>query len=412
MLTPRGVATLVAGLAMWLAARIVGSAGLEIVGLGLAALPVVALAASRWRRRRLEVRRRLSDPRVAPGARVTVEVGIDNRSVAATPFMLIEDRMPSALGRPARLVLAELPGRTGGRVAYSVVPQARGRYPLGPLSVDVTDAFGMARQRLRFDLRDEVVVTPEIEDLASGVDPSTGPSFGAARARQLLRVGEEYFTMRQYQHGDDLRRLHWPSVARTGELMIRQDEATRRANGLVFLDQRRAAVGQVRGAAFERAVSAAASVGVLLLRAGFQLRLATSDMAPTALTEERFLDALAGVTDGNARTLAPSLAHLRAAASADTSLVFVSAPPPPAELASLIRAASSFGPKLAVLVHASEPSSLPPDRQAQLEGRATQARLALARAGWDCVILSPSTRLVERWHTPNASRDPRLASNA
>ena len=44
--------------------------------------------------------------------------------------------------------------------------------------------------------------------------------------------------MRQYHEGDDLRRIHWPSVARTGELMIRQDESSQRANGLVFLDSR------------------------------------------------------------------------------------------------------------------------------------------------------------------------------
>jgi hypothetical protein len=43
---------------------------------------------------------------------------------------------------------------------------------------------------------------------------------------------------------------------------------------------------------------------------------------------------------------------------------------------------------------------LPPERQAQLEGRASQARLSLARAGWDVIVLPPSMRLLERWHTP------------
>ncbi len=409
MLTARGIAVAIAGVAMWLTARIVGSPGLEVVGLGLGALPVLALALSQWSRRRLDVRRRLSDARVRPGTRVTVEVEIENRSVAPVSFLLLEDKLPSALGRPARLVVAELAGRSGQRVGYTLLPQARGRYPLGPLTVDVTDAYGLTRQRLEFAAHDELLVTPEIEDLRSAPNQPTGQSFGSTRARQLLRVGEEYYTMRQYQEGDDLRRIHWASVARTGDLMIRQDEATRRASGLVFLDQRQAAIGQSRGAAFERAVSAAASVGELLVRAGFQLRFATADMAPTALTEERFLDALAGVTHAQARTIAPSLVHLRAAASTDTSLVFVSGPPAPAELAALSRAGSGFGPKLAILVYPLELASLTPDRQAQFEGRGTQARLALTRAGWDCLLLSPSTRLSERWHTP---RHRRVASSA
>lgn len=409
MFTTRGITVIGGGLAMWVAARIVGSPGLEVIGLGLAVLPLLALVVSARGRRTLEVRRHLSDRRIRPGARVTVELEVANRSVAGGSVLLVEDRLPPTLGRPARMVITDLPGRSARRVAYAIVPQVRGRYPLGPITVDATDAYGLTRRRLSFDVRDEVTVTPVIEDLSAVATPSPGPSFGAARARQLLRVGEEYFTMRQYQLGDDLRRIHWPSVARTGDLMIRQDEATRRASGLVFVDQRQAALGQTRGGAFERAISAAASVGVLLTRAGFQLRFATADHPPGPVTEERFLDALAALSHSQARTIAPALTHLRAAASADTSLVFVSGPPAPTELAGLMRAGSGFGPRLAVLVYPLEPASLPPDRQTQLEGRATQARLALARAGWDCVLLSPSTPLTERWHAPSPRR---LASNA
>ena len=119
-----------------------------------------------------------------------------------------------------------------------MLPQTRGRYRLGPLTVDVSDPFALTRQRMEFDELDDLLVTPEIEDLFSAPDPGLGPNWGATRARQLFRTGEEYYTMRQYQLGDDLRRIHWPSVARTGDLMIRQDESSRRASGLVFLDNR------------------------------------------------------------------------------------------------------------------------------------------------------------------------------
>ncbi len=206
--------------------------------------------------------------------------------------------------------------------------------------------------------------------------------------------------MRQYQEGDDMRRIHWPSVAHTGELMIRQDESSRRSSGLVFLDSRESALGQIHGPAFERAVSVAASLGVLLARGGFSLRLSTAESSPAPLSEERFLEALAGVSHSHARSIGPALAHLRAGASGDTTLVVVSAPPLPAELTSLIRSGSGFGPKLAVLVYAIDPATLPPERQSQLEGRATQARLALTRAGWDCIVIPPNARLKDRWHTP------------
>ena len=101
-------------------------------------------------------------------------------------------------------------------------------------------------------------------------------------------------------------------------------------------------------------------------------------------------------------SIGPALAHLRAGASAETTLVFVSSPPAPQELASLIRSGAGFGPKLGVLIYPVDPGTLPPERQAQLEGRATQAapgpepgRVGLHRP-------APSMKLKERWHTPKA----------
>ena len=400
----RGVAVLFTGLAMWLAARIIGSPGLEVVAVGLAALPAIAALFVRWSRQRIAVHRRLSDVRVAPGTRVHVQIDVENRSFAATSFLLLEDRLPSVLGRPARMVVSGIPARDSQQVSYTVLPQSRGRYQLGPLSVDVSDPFALVRQRLEFDDREELIVTPEIEDLSDAPDAAFGANVGISRTRNLFRTGEEYYTMRQYHEGDDLRRIHWPSVARTGELMIRQDESSRRANGLVFLDSRETALGQTHGPAFERAVSVAATLGVLLSRGGFSLRLTTADTPPAPMSEERFLEALTSVAHAQVRSIGPALAHMRAGASGDSTLVAVAAPPQPAELTSLIRSGAAFGPKLAVLVYPVDPDTLPPDRQSQLEGRATQARLALTRAGWDCIVLPPSMRLKDRWHVPKERR--------
>jgi uncharacterized protein (DUF58 family) len=400
MLAGRGVIVFVTGLAMWLAARLLGSPGLEVVAIGIAALPLLAAFAAKRGAQRILVRRRLSDVRVKPGARVMVTLDLENRSPIATSFLLLEDRLPAPLGRAARLVIGGIRAGSREQATYTLVPQSRGRYLLGPLVVDVSDPFALTRLRLEFDDRDELLVTPEIEDLGAAPDPSSGPSFGASRARQLFRTGQEYYTMREYQEGDDLRRIHWPSVARTGELMIRQDESTRRASGLVFFDTRAPALGRTHTPAFERGVSVAASVGVLLARRGFVLRLGTTELPAAALSEDRFLDALTGISHSEIRSIGPALAHLRAGSSPDTSLVFVSAPPVPAELGALIRAGAGFGRKLAVLIYPTDPVRLPPERQAQLEGRASQARLSLARAGWDVIVLAPSMRLQERWHTP------------
>ena len=403
MLTPRGIAVALAAVGMWVAARILGSAGLETVAVGLLLLPFIAALVVRWGTRTIHVQRHLSDPRVSPGSRVTVRLDVMHDGAAKPSFLLLEDRLPPSLGRPARVVVAGS-ARALQHVSYTIVPNARGRYLIGPMAVDRTDAFGLTRRRVLLDGRDELLVTPEVEDLRAPTEATSVTNVGSARARQLLRTGEEYYTMRGYQEGDDLRRIHWPSVARTGELMIRQDEASRRAAGLIYLDNRESMLGPERGAAFERAVSCAASIGALFTRNGFALRLGMDEMPIATVDEDAFLDLLAGVRPGRGRSLGRVMTGLRLAGAQDTSLVFVGAPPPAQDLPPLVRAGGSFGPKLAVLVHPLDPETEPDARRSQLTSRATQAHLTLVRAGWDCLILSPSLRLRDRWHTPKAHR--------
>jgi hypothetical protein len=186
--------------------------------------------------------------------------------------------------------------------------------------------------------------------------------------------------------------------------MIRQDEASRRAGGLLYLDSREALLGPAGSPSFERAVSCTASVGALFARNGYALSLGADESPIQTVTEERFLDLLSGLVHGRSRSLARTLTQLRHAGGGDVSLVFVGAPLPPQELSPLVRAGGAFGPKLAVLVHPMNPEDAPANRRTQLESRATQSQLTLARAGWDVLLLSPATRLRERWHTPRARR--------
>ncbi|MEW6059760.1 MAG: DUF58 domain-containing protein [Actinomycetota bacterium] len=393
----RGALVFAAGLGLWVAARVAGSPTLHILAVGVAVLPLVAALFARRNRQRLHVRRRLSDHRIAPGRRLTVDLEIENDAPASTSFLLLEDRIPAALGRPARLVLTGIAAKGKRHASYSLTAQARGRYSLGPLTVDISDPFALTRIRVEFDRREDLVVTPEVEELEAQPSSPFGSTSGLSLAKHLFRTGDDFYTMRPYLEGDDLRRIHWASVARTGQLMIRQDESSRRSVAAIFLDTRESAVGKAHSPSFERCVSAAASMGVLLARHGFTLKLATSQTNPTPVTEDQLLDALAGVGHDASRALSAGLTRLRSVAAGDTTLVAVTAPPLPNELTSLIRAGVVFGPKIAVLVYPIDPGTLPPDRQARVEGRATAARLSLSRSGWEVLVVQPTGRLRDAW---------------
>src|SRR5262245_59367241 len=252
----RGVLVFASGILMWVGARMLGSPTLHMVAVGLVLLPFAAALFARWSRQRVRIRRHLSDTRVPPGQRAYVGPELGNQAPATTPLPMIEDRLPPQLGRSARLVVASLPARGRQRVRYSITPHQRGRYVLGPLTADLSDPFALTKLRVEFDERDELVVAPEVELLGSGPDSPFGMTSGLALAKHLFRTGDEFYTMRPYVEGDDLRRIHWPSVARSGELMIRQDESTRRSTAVLFIDTRDSAVGQTHTPSFERATRA------------------------------------------------------------------------------------------------------------------------------------------------------------
>jgi len=394
----RGLVVFFGAIGMWIAARFVGSPELHIVAVGIAVLPFASAALVRWSRAHLQVTRRLSHTKVQPGQRVTVELEVENGAPTSTSFILVEDRLPPTLGRPARLVLSGIPGRNSQRVSYSMVCRTRGRFSIGPLRMDLSDPFALTKVRLEFSERDDLVVFPEIEELDRAPSSQYGSGAGESASRQLFRTAEEFYTMREYVLGDDLRRIHWPSVARRGKLMIRQDESARRSLATVVLDTRVGAFGQAYSEPFEKAVSVAASLGVHMSRSGFGLRLATGQFRPVPMTEEAFLEALASAGHTPTKPLGTMLVPLRTSAVPDTTLVVVTAPPKPPDVAAMTRIGTIFGPKIAAFIYPIDPETLPVGQRATIVDQATSARLSLVRAGWDVFVLPPQGRLQDIWH--------------
>jgi uncharacterized protein (DUF58 family) len=389
MPTRRGWTAFAAGLLTWIVARLVASRDLHMLAVALVALPWLATLLIRWTPTRLEIRRHLSTARASLGAKVEVHLTIENTGRTTTSFLLLEDQIPVGLGRPMRLVAAGIPPRNHQTLHYHLVCRQRGRYDIGPVTIYLSDPFGLARTRVEAPARSELVVYPDVEDISASGLVTQGAGAGEAAVRHLYRSAAEFYTMREYVEGDDLRRIHWPSVARTGRLMIRQDESTRRSSATLFLDTRQTALGAYG--------SVAASLGRALSVAGFALRLGMVDTAPAPMTEEHLLELLAGTSPSRAQSLAPSMANLRASSPSDSTLAVVSAPPLPIEVSLLSRIGTTFGRKIAVFVYPVNPSTLSPDAASELEGRATAARASLTRAGWDVYLVQPEGRLADVW---------------
>jgi len=409
--TRRGWAAFSAGIGLWIGARFAGSPDLHMVAVGVLAMPFLASAFVQWNRLNLTIHRHLSSVRLFPGTRVVVTLSVENKGPGTAPFLLMEDSLPPSLGKPARVVVTGIPPLNSERVSYSVLCRQRGRYTLGPVSVFVSDPFGLARITIRIPETNDLIVYPQVEDIPANELSLQGAGFGDSSSRQLYRSAAEFYTMREYVTGDDLRRIHWPSVARTGQLMIRQDETTRRSAATVFLDNRTLTLGSVGSPGFERAVSAAASMGRALLRAGFAVRLAAIDSPAEPMGEERLLETLAGATPTRERGFGGALAALRGSALAESTLVVVTAPPIGAEVEMLQRFGARFGRKVAILVLPVRIESLPAEAAAEMQGRVRGAVHMLRGARWKVCVLPPDGRLAEEWKNSTIRRPLTVSSS-
>jgi uncharacterized protein (DUF58 family) len=265
-LTRRGWSLVGAALGLVVGSFLLGT--IEMLVLGLAALALLA-GVTGWlllgRAPDLAFQRRVMPDRLQVGADGRIDLRVENRGTRATPLLVATDWFDEGR-RAARFLVPPLPPDTTARAAYRVPTRRRGRYRVGPLAVSATDAFGLARRLLPTVPDSEVLVRPRIHDIVAPVAVGSrvaGESDVPAPRPMASDLGDEFLTLREYELGDDLRRVHWRSTARTGDLMIRQNEARWRSRAAVVLD---AHPDGHDAESFEVAVEAVASVVARLVR--------------------------------------------------------------------------------------------------------------------------------------------------
>lgn len=270
MLTRSGVLVAVGALGSFIVGRLLGVTELYVLGAAAMALVVLALA---WVRRRppaLSVARHLRPARTSVGTLARVDVELENRGSRTSPVVTVIDEVAGTVG--AHLIAAPVPAGSTLHLGYRLPTAQRGLLRVGPLRLELTDPFGLARRIVPGVGEAVLTVLPAIDPLDTGPigggrhEPLNGLSTRSMAARGI----EDLATLRPYVVGDDLRRVHWPSSARVDGLVVRRDEEHWQGHLTVVLDTRPDAMDP---ACFERAVSAAASLVHAVGEAADRIRL-------------------------------------------------------------------------------------------------------------------------------------------
>ncbi len=404
-LTTRGRAFLAAGIVTTVAGATLGQRDLLRVGVLVAALPVVSTWVVTRTRYRLACSRRLEPPRIPAGQAASVVVRLDNVSRLPTGLLLVEDRVPYALGSRPRFVLERVEPRGHRAVSYPVRSDVRGRFAIGPVSIRLLDPFGMCELQRAFTSTDALTVTPAVVPLDAVPLGGEWTGSGESRARSVATSGEDDVTTREYRHGDPLHRVHWRSTARRGELMVRREEQPWQARATLLLDARaRAHRGEGPASSFEWAVSAAASIGVHLVRRGYAVRLVSDSGAHVTSAahdadgigadyEGFLLDALAVLPASSGSSLSDVAPVLRR--SADGLLVAILGGVDLEQAAALARLAHATT-AIAIVLDVATWSAVTRGQQ-QVHGDSERAAMLLERSGWRVVRARAGDDVARCW---------------
>jgi uncharacterized protein (DUF58 family) len=273
VLTRQGWMLAWGGVGMIVIARLVGLAELYVFGAAALLLLLLAVLAVRLSRLHLQIDRRVHPAQVHAGSPSRVEIRVRNLHTRPTPLLRLSDPISDREG--ADLFVPPLGWHVSAAASYQLPTQRRGLLKVGPLHVTVSDPFGLSHSSTAGAEAVEVVVYPWVDPIPP-VPFTVGhdPLAGSLQLHELGRAGDDFYALRPYVVGDDLRQIHWPSTARHDELLVRQQEQSWQGRTTVMLDLRKPTHDPET---VEVAVSAAASVLSANSRRNDLVRLLTTD---------------------------------------------------------------------------------------------------------------------------------------
>jgi uncharacterized protein (DUF58 family) len=286
-MTGTGWATLAVAVLLGAAGLVLGYA--TAVALGLTGLALCALAGlTVLVRPNVRLIRKVTPSRITVGRPAAGRLVVTNLARWPQPAIVVVDRLG---GRPREVPVPALKVGGSRTVHYPVPTERRGRLTVGPLTVECRDPFGFFRRAQSQGETDVLWVHPRMHKVFP-VPVGTVPDF-EGRMEMAKKGSTSFASLREYVPGDDPRRIHWRTTARTGVLTVRESVDTMEPTVTVVLDTRSSVLD---ADSFEHCVEIAASVAESTLdsgRPGRVLIVGEDEQAMAEAGADSLLDRLA-----------------------------------------------------------------------------------------------------------------------
>ncbi len=197
---------------------------------------------TQWIGRSLQFKRHSRLSRVSVGDVFEEHFEVFNQSRLLIPWVEVRNqtKMPFATG--SRL-LTFVRGKQKRQYLARTWLTRRGRFELGPTTVVAGDVFGLFNITKKIAAAQSLLVLPMLVPIQSFMSPPGILPGGQVIRRKSPDVTPHASGVREYAYGDTLKRIHWPTSIRRGQLMVKEFEQDPQSEIWLILDvQRRAHV--------------------------------------------------------------------------------------------------------------------------------------------------------------------------
>lgn len=224
---------------------------------------------------------KLPEDRIVAGTETTATVEIQNNANHL--------ELPGQLDVPIGPSISEvpIPLMRAGQIVEIAVPiptQRRGVLDVGPISSVRTDLVGVLRRELRWADVKKLFVHPKTVTIRSTTQGIIRDLEGSPTSN-LVDSDMSFHAIREYQPGDGQRHIHWKSTAKTGKLMVRQFEESRRSRMALILASHKDEYDPANEDEFELAVSSLGSLGSRAIQDGREVSV-ISGLPETIISEK------------------------------------------------------------------------------------------------------------------------------
>ena len=208
-----------------------------VIPIGLLLLVVNPLSAIDLSK--LKIERTLNPTRTFGGDYIDVTIRVRNDGAEDLKDFELEDRVPSSLTVENQLNSVHLSLRPNEALewTYRISPARRGYYSIGPISIQYADMLAFYLTRTQRMEQDSFTVLPTIEKIGT-LDlraRRVGVWSGQVPSRRI-GAGAEFYELRLYHAGDELRRINWKASARAGHLVTNEFESENVTDVLIIVD--------------------------------------------------------------------------------------------------------------------------------------------------------------------------------